>query len=92
MYQLSHEEWEKQYNKDIDELIRANAVARLIGEYVAFSGPAILTGSIDPDLPYGVIRNGNGTLYDVLLPDERAKNPLPDGYHPGKMRAVVIKD
>ena len=82
----------KTYDDDIDELIKLNREAREIGMYVAFSGPAYIYGNIDPDLPYGIIRNGDGVFYDTLTPGERAEHPLPANYRPGQYRAMVIKD
>jgi hypothetical protein len=82
-----------QYDQDIDKLIAWNRDLRPRGLFAAFSGSSgFILGQIDPDLPYGVIRNGDGRLYDVLEPAERQENPLPEGYHAGEFRALVIKD
>lgn len=83
-------EWQKAYDKAVDELIRLNRDARTHGSYVAFSGPGYIFGQIDPALPYGVIRNGDGRLFDILPPHERAEHPLPAGYCAGQLRAEVV--
>ena len=84
--------WQKQYDAAIDMLIRWNADLRPKGLFAAFSGSSgFMIGLIDPDLPYGVIRNGDGRLYDVLTPDEREAHPLPEGYRQAEIRAQVIK-
>lgn len=80
------------YDEAVDELIRLNKDAHAKGLYVAFSGQAYIFGVIDPSLPYGVIRNGDGRLYDILKPDERIKHPLPEGYRPGALRAQIIQE
>lgn len=50
------------------------------GFYIAFSGGGLVVEHLDPTLPYGVIRNGDTRLLDVLYPDERKAEPLPDGW------------
>lgn len=57
-----------------------NRKLRKHGMYFAFSGPAQAIGGLDPDWPYGVIRNGDGRMLDILYPEERAETPLPDGW------------
>lgn len=85
-------EEKSQYDKDIDTLIEENRKLRPDGMYVAFSGSTgFIIGPIDSSLPYGVIRNGDGKLYDVLTPEERVDHPLPPEYKPGEYRARVVK-
>jgi len=67
-----------EFEQQIDELKRMNHPVGKVR--VAFSGPALLIGPTDPTLPYGVIRNGDGRLFDILYPHERAARPLPDGF------------
>ena len=68
------------YDEAVEQLRQWNREMPRTGYYAAFSGPGIIVGKVDPTLPYGVVRNGDGRLFDVLYPHERADHPLPDGW------------
>lgn len=68
------------YDEDMQRLIEWNRKAREVGFCVGYSSSGFTFSYIDPTLPHGVIKNGDGRYFDVLEAVERAEYPLGEGW------------